>query len=272
MNIFQKRIKNLCDEIIGRILALMRINSVSEVILTDNDNPVFVIRFDKTGDPCECSVHKVTAVGEGITLEVHDRITGESYKVASRYEAALANPVWLNEILEAVTAISPTKDTGLEKEVMCCNCGGNHVICDAFINPNTKMFCHYADKSFLYGWCESCDDLTVLSDKKAVKRDMENGFKEFVGTYERNPELVECIIIWKDSLQTEKVTIALTDIPEESDDAIFFYCESLSDLKSLADYGKEDFIITECIEFTSMDTLEEKRFTPDKRDLDRIIY
>lgn len=69
------------------------------------------------GDPCECSVHKVTAVGEGITLEVHDKITGENYKVTSRHEAALANPVWLNEILTVVRAIFPTKDTRLEEKV-----------------------------------------------------------------------------------------------------------------------------------------------------------
>ena len=128
MNIFQKRIENLCDEIIGRILALMQVNSVSEVILTDNDNPVYVIWFDKIGDPCECSVHKVTAAGKGITLEVHDKITGENYKVTSRHEAALANPVWLNEILTVVTDISPTKDTELKEEGTCFNCGGNNVI------------------------------------------------------------------------------------------------------------------------------------------------
>ena len=128
MNIFQTRIENLCDEIIGRILALMQVNSVSEVILTDNDNPVYVIWFDKMGDPCECSVHKVTAVGKGITLEVHDKITGENYKVTSRHEAALANPVWLNEILTVVTDISPTKDTELKEEGTCFNCGGNNVI------------------------------------------------------------------------------------------------------------------------------------------------
>lgn len=128
MNIFQKRIENLCDEIIGRILALMQANSVSEVILKDNDNPVYVIWFDKMGDPCECSVHKVTAVGKGITLEVHDKITGENYKVTSRHEAALANPVWLNEILTVVTDISPTKDTELKEEGTCFNCGGNNVI------------------------------------------------------------------------------------------------------------------------------------------------
>ena len=110
MNIFQKRIENLCDEIIGRILALMQANSVSEVILTDNDNPVYVIWFDKMGDPCECSVHKVTVVGERITLEVHDKITGENYKVTSRHEAALANPIWLNDILEAITNIFHIKE------------------------------------------------------------------------------------------------------------------------------------------------------------------
>ena len=113
MNILQKRIENLCDEIIGRILALMQVNSVSEVMLTD-DNPLYVIWFDKMGDPCECSVHKVTAVGERITLEVHDKITGENYKVTSRHEAALANPVWLNEIL-IVTYISLIKDTKTKK-------------------------------------------------------------------------------------------------------------------------------------------------------------
>ena len=143
MNILQKRIENLCDEIVGRILALMQANSVSEVMLTDNDNPVFVILFDKTGDPCECSVHKVTAVGEGITLEVHDKITGENYKVTSRHEAALANPVWLNEILTVVRAIFPTKDTRLEEKGTCFNCGGNNII-----QSEHKMFSHYADESF----------------------------------------------------------------------------------------------------------------------------
>lgn len=147
----------------------MQANSVSEVILKDNDNPVYVIWFDKTGDPCECSVHKVTAVGEGITLEVHDKITGENYKVTSRHEAALANPVWLNEILEAMTNIFQIKNTGLEENVICCKCGGNHVICNAFINPNTKQFYNYDDESFLYGWCEKCDNYTILCDIEAVK-------------------------------------------------------------------------------------------------------
>ena len=99
----------------------MQANSVSEVILTDNDNPVYVIWFDKTGAPCECSVHKVTAVGEGITLEVHDKITGENYKVTSRHEAALTNPVWLNDILEAITNIFQIKIQDWKKMLYVAN-------------------------------------------------------------------------------------------------------------------------------------------------------
>ena len=79
-----------------------------------------------------------------------------------------------------------------------------------------------------------------------------NGFREFTGTYGKEPELAECLIVWKDSLQTEEVTIALTDIPEEFDDGIFYYCKSLQDLKSLTDSGKEDFAVTECLEFANL--------------------
>ena len=201
MNIFQKRIENLCDEIIGRILALMQANSVSEVILTDNDNPVYVIWFDKIGDPCECSVHKVTAVGEGITLEVHDKITGENYKVTSRHEAALANPVWLNDILESITNIFHIK----EDNVICCKCGSTNVTCEAMINPNTKDFDHYTDDSFQYGWCDNCKTGVVISDTSEVKKGISQKYKEFTETYNTEPQLALCRI-WK--LRNNQATIA----------------------------------------------------------------
>ena len=252
MNIFQKRIENLCDEIIGRILALMQANSVSEVILTDNDNPVYVIWFDKIGDPCECSVHKVTAVGEGITLEVHDKITGENYKVTSRHEAALTNPVWLNDILETLTNIFHIK----EDNVICCKCGSTNVTCEAMINPNTKDFDHYTDDSFQYGWCDNCKTGTVISDTSEVKKGISQKYKEFTETYNTEPQLALCRIIWKDDMKETEVSIALENIPEEHDDTIFFYCDSLSDFMALAEYGGEDFIVTECFNFTNLENEE----------------
>ena len=50
----------------------------------------------------------------------------------------------------------------------------------------------------------------------------------------------------KDDMKETEVSIALENIPEEHDDAIFFYCDSLSDFMALAEYGGEDFIVTEC--------------------------
>ena len=223
MNIFQKRIENLCDEIIGRILALMQVNSVSEVILTDNDNPVYVIWFDKMGDPCECSVHKVTVVGERITLEVHDKITGENYKVTSRHEAALANPIWLNDILEAITNIFHIK----EDDVICCKCGSTNVTCEAMINPNTKDFDHYTDDSFQYGWCDNCKIGTVISDTSEVKKGISQKYKEFKEIYNTEPQQALCRIIWKDDMKETEVSIALENIPEEHDNTIFFYWSTL---------------------------------------------
>ena len=226
MNILQKRIENLCDEIIGRILALMKINSVSEVILTDNDNPVYVIWFDKIGDPCECSVHKVT----------------------SRHEAALANPIWLNDILEAITNIFHIK----EDDVICCKCGSTNVTCEAMINPNTKDFDHYTDDSFQYGWCDNCKIGTVISDTSEVKKGISQKYKEFKEIYNTEPQQALCRIIWKDDMKETEVSIALENIPEEHDNTIFFYCDSLSDFMALAEYGGEDFIVTECFNFTNL--------------------
>lgn len=39
------------------------------------------------------------------------------------------------------------------------------------------------------------------------------------------------------------------------DDEIFFYCDSLNDMKSMADKGREDFTIAECIGFGTYEEL-----------------
>ena len=51
-------------------------------------------------------------------------------------------------------------------------------------------------------------------------------------------------------LETEEARIALAmDSDTEKDDEIFFYCDSLDDLKSLADKGGEDFTVAGCLGF-----------------------
>ena len=57
-------------------------------------------------------------------------------------------------------------------------------------------------------------------------------------------------IRWRDTLETEEARIALAmDSDTEKDDEIFFYCDSLDDLKSLADKGGEDFTVAGCLGF-----------------------
>ena len=58
---------------------------------------------------------------------------------------------------------------------------------------------------------------------------------------------------WK---KTEEARIALAmDADTEKDDEIFFYCDSLNDMKSMADKGREDFTIAECIGFGTYEEL-----------------
>lgn len=124
------------------------------------------------------------------------------------------------------------------------------------INPNTKDFDHYTDDSFQYGWCDNCKTGVVISDTSEVKKGISQKYKEFTETYNTEPQLALCRIIWKDDMKETEVSIALENIPEKHDDAIFFYCDSLSDFMALAEYGGEDFIVTECFNFTNLENEE----------------
>lgn len=56
--------------------------------------------------------------------------------------------------------------------------------------------------------------------------------------------------MWKDDNNSELVNIRLSsdNNPDEEDD-VFFYCDGLSGLKSLCEFGGEDFIVTEIHSF-----------------------
>lgn len=63
------------------------------------------------------------------------------------------------------------------------------------------------------------------------------------------PDYADCRIVYTDDGKGLDVRISLHPYDEESDgddDDIFFCCDGVSDLESLADYGAGDFILTEC--------------------------
>ena len=67
---------------------------------------------------------------------------------------------------------------------------------------NTKQFYNYDEESFLYGWCEKCDNYTILCDIEAVKNDIKTISKKFCQKHMgKSPKLQSVKIIWKDSLK-----------------------------------------------------------------------
>lgn len=83
-----------------------------------------------------------------------------------------------------------------------------------------------------------------------VKKEIGAQYLKFYTEQGREPHYADCIIRWSDTLETVEMRIALSmDSNTEKDDEIFFYCNSLEDLKSLADKGMEDFTIAGCLGF-----------------------
>ncbi|WP_455658834.1 hypothetical protein [Phocaeicola faecalis] len=83
-----------------------------------------------------------------------------------------------------------------------------------------------------------------------VKKEISEHYLNFYSKQVIEPHYADCIIRWYDTLETEEARIALAmDSNNEKDDEIFFYCDSINDLKSLTNKGKEDFTIAGCLGF-----------------------
>ena len=78
---------------------------------------------------------------------------------------------------------------------------------------------------------EIVDDSTWKKPEE-VKKEIGSHYLKFYSEQECEPHYADCIIRWCDTLETEVVRIALVmDSDNEKDDEIFFYCDSLEDLK-----------------------------------------
>ena len=87
-----------------------------------------------------------------------------------------------------------------------------------------------------------------------MKRFFTDGVRTAV-TELSSPMYAQCEIVWKKDddyyAYPTPATIKLSsDIDDATDEKIFFYCNSIEALKSLAEFGTEDFVITDCINLT----------------------
>ena len=96
---------------------------------------------------------------------------------------------------------------------------------------------------------EIVDDSTWKKPDE-VRQEIGGLYLKFYSEQGCEPHYADCVIRWCDTLETVEVRIALAmDSDTEKDDEIFFYCNSLEDLKSLTDKGGEDFTVAGCLDF-----------------------
>ena len=135
--------------------------------------------------------------------------------------------------------------------VICTRCGSANVACEAIVNPNGNVFKRYTDESFRYGQCEDCGTYPELTDPDEVKMDIDRLYQEFKSYSDTEPDYANCWILYKDDGDNMNVKISLKadDKAAAMDKSIFYHCDNISDLKSLAEYGGEDFILVECFRF-----------------------
>ena len=130
--------------------------------------------------------------------------------------------------------------------IICTRCGGTQVVCEATVNPNTKVITEISDDSLQFGRCETCKARSVLTDVEKTKAAIKSGFAGFVEANGRKPHYASCRIVWKYTNDSEDVKIRLLESGESIGNDMFFSCNSLHALESLAEFGKEPFIVTEC--------------------------
>lgn len=83
-----------------------------------------------------------------------------------------------------------------------------------------------------------------------VRQEIGRHYLKFYSSQGCEPHYADCIIRWCDTLETVEARIALSmDSDTEKDDEIFFYCNGLDGLKSLADKSREDFTVAGCLGF-----------------------
>lgn len=153
-------------------------------------------------------------------------------------------------------------------KIICTHCGSTDVRCRLLINPNSQGTIHYSREDLLHGYCESCKRHAVLTDVNAANQEIERLYREFVKENGCEPDYARCSIAWKDEEdETHERLIQLSaDSNPDVDDDTFFYCDSLSGLKSLAEPGGEDFVVTGCLGFGCF--TEEKRGNKEVFDFD----
>ena len=126
---------------------------------------------------------------------------------------------------------------------------------NSFLSTKIRFFLQLLVRTSKNYHIYSREGLEIIDDsdwKKsdAVKKEISRQCLKFFTERGIEPHYADCLIRWKDNYETVEVRIAIgMDSDTEKDDDIFFYCDTLEDMKSLAEIGSEDFYIADCYNF-----------------------
>lgn len=99
---FSDRIEELRKDIIEAIRQLLDAHGMTEITFRDNDDdPVWVIWFDKHADPYECWVTGLEITDDGLIVLATIKDSLEEVACYSPFELGASNIDWLNGMYEA---------------------------------------------------------------------------------------------------------------------------------------------------------------------------
>lgn len=93
--------------------------------------------------------------------------------------------------------------------------------------------------------------LMLEENKNHRQQKIDNLFRAYMNEHNEEPLYVACRVKYLDNSPQCDVTIKLSTELDIKDDLLFYYCNSLNDLKSLCEIGSGDFILTEVYEFVN---------------------
>lgn len=104
MSVFGERIEELREEIIDAIRQLLYAHGMTEIRFQEDDeyDSVWIIWFNKNGDPEECRVTGLRVTDTSMTITAEEKFGAYEVECYSRFELGAKNIDWLHEMYETV--------------------------------------------------------------------------------------------------------------------------------------------------------------------------
>lgn len=116
--VFEDRIEELRKDVIDAIRQLLYAHGMKEIQFTEEDyDPVWVVWFNKNGDPYECKVTGLRVTDNSLTVIAEEKESGDEVECYSPFELGTRNIDWLHEMYDAVWhQLEETKDVEPQTE------------------------------------------------------------------------------------------------------------------------------------------------------------